>query len=207
MADKQALERRMLRNRSLEQRNALSPAHRKNMSRRIIDTLIALPVFQENSLYFIYCSYQSEVETSLLIDRCLKAGKTVCVPMTTPAQSRMQAVVIKDAGIDLRPGYKGIPEPILHLVQDGELKPEAIEVAVIPGAVFDRCGHRLGYGGGYYDRFLARAPQALRIGLAYSMQLVNHIPALPHDMPMDILITEHEILTWPRLPDAKNSCL
>lgn len=88
------------------------------------------------------------------------------------------------------------------------MPPASIDVAIIPGAVFDRCGHRLGYGGGFYDRFLARmAPQATRIGLAFSCQVVDQIPSLPHDVPMDLVITEQEVLTWSRVSSATNSRL
>jgi 5-formyltetrahydrofolate cyclo-ligase len=94
---------------------------------------------------------------------------------------------------DLRPGYCDIPEPdpdraIL-------VPPEKIEIAVIPGSVFDIQGGRLGYGGGYYDRFLVNdAPRALRIGFAFELQLVDKVPLEPHDQPLDILITEKRIV-------------
>lgn len=72
-----------------------------------------------------------------------------------------------------------------------ELEPASIDVVIIPGSVFDRQGGRLGYGGGYYDRFLAQAaPQALRVALAYELQLVDAIKLQPHDQLMDWLVTE-----------------
>lgn len=168
------------------------------MSKQIIETLVALPVFREKTHFFIYCSYQSEVETTRLFSRCLEEGKTVSVPLTVPEQLQLQAITITDPSVDLSPGYKGIPEPISSLTER-RVNPQSIEVAIIPGAVFDRTGHRLGYGGGYYDRFLAQAaPQAIRIGLAYSQQVVSRIPGQPHDIPMDILVTDREVLSWPR---------
>lgn len=78
-----------------------------------------------------------------------------------------------------------------------KLDPKGIEVAVLPGLAFDRRGYRLGYGGGCYDRFLSRyAPQALRVGLAFSCQLVETLPTEAHDVPLHFLVTEKEILSW-----------
>ncbi len=198
MTENQAAERQLLRRQCLAARALLSPTERAALSRQIVDSVMRLPVFQEKNSVFIYCSYQSEVETWDLIRRCLAAGKTVCVPLTQPAQSRMSAVVITNPALDLISGYKGIPEPDFAAPRRF-LPPSQIEAAVIPGTVFDRAGNRLGYGGGYYDRFLSSAAaQALRIGLAFSRQVADHLPALPHDVPMDVLVTEQEVFSWPR---------
>ena len=144
----------------------------------------------------------------MLLQRCLAEGKSVSVPLTVPQQSELLAVAITNPAADLSPGYKGIPEPIPSLADLQRVTPQSIDIAIIPGAVFDRSGYRLGYGGGYYDRFLVKkAPQAYRIGLAFSLQLVNRIPALSHDAPLDMLITEKEVFVWPRSGNEKNSCL
>jgi len=185
----------------------LSGSARTTMSRQILEKLVTLPIFKRN-LFFIYCSFQSEVETLMLLRRCLDEGKSVCVPVTVPQRSELLAVTITDPSADLLPGYKGIPEPIPSLVELQRVCPQSIEIAIIPGAVFERSGHRLGYGGGYYDRFLAhKAPQACRVGLAFSQQLVDRIPVLSHDIPLDMLVTEKEVLVWPRSENEKNSCL
>lgn len=208
MIDNLADERHRMRRQLLAQRNAMSLLERVNGSHRIYQRFIALPFFPAKQFFFIYCHYRSEVETTALLDCCLGQGKTVSVPMSQPEQSQMLAVVITDRIQDLVPGYQGIPEPLPSLAPGRILPPISLEVAVIPGAVFDRCGHRLGYGGGYYDRFLAQAaPQAFRVGLSFSCQLVDRIPAMPHDVPMDMVITEHEVLMWSRFFDAKNSGL
>lgn len=198
MGDDQ-VERQQLRRRLLAERQGLAQADRRRMSNHIIHTLTALPLLQQSRTLLIYCSYRSEVDTLLLLQHCLEAGKTVCVPQTVPADSRLLAVAIDDPLTDLGPGYLGIPEPLPRLVESREVGADGLEVVVVPGVVFDRDGNRLGYGGGYYDRFLTLdAPQALRIGLAYSGQLIQTLPAQPHDVPLDLLITEHEVLSWKR---------
>lgn len=205
MIDNLVRERDRLRRFFLEQRDQLPLAERDAGSEQIFNTFVSLPLFQEKHIFFIYCHYRSEVRTIPLLARCLMMGKTVSVPLSQPQQAQMEAVVITDSIRDLSPGYLGIPEP---LVRDRMLLPASIEVAIIPGVVFDRYGHRLGYGMGFYDRFLAlAAPQAIRIGLAFSCQLVDRIPAQPHDVPMDMVLTEQEVLSWPRSSRAKNSSL
>ena len=168
------------------------------MSLVITTTLCQLPVFAERLTPFIYCSYRSEVETTGILHWALARKKRVSVPLTLPATRQLQARVISDPQIDLAPGYRGIPEPLAQ-TDKNLVEPGSLEVAIIPGVGFDRRGHRLGYGAGYYDRFLAlEAPQALRIGLAYTCQLVPELPTEPHDVPMDILITETNTYTWSR---------
>lgn len=201
-------ERDQLRHLSLKRRDSIPTTEQERTSALITEQLLALPVFGQNQVFFIYCSYRSEVATSNLLNRCLEAGKTTSVPLCQPKQAHMLAVIINDTTRDLSCGYRSIPEPLSLRAPDQILPPSLIEVAVIPGVVFDRSGHRLGYGGGYYDRFLARsAPQALRVGLAYSCQVVDRIPALSHDVPMDLVITEQEVLSWPRPFNATNRSL
>ncbi|MDH3921502.1 MAG: 5-formyltetrahydrofolate cyclo-ligase, partial [Desulfobulbaceae bacterium] len=110
---------------------------------------------------------------------------------------RMIPLLIKDPEQDLVPGYYNIPEP--DPKKSLRLEPGEIDAAVIPGSVFDIHGGRLGYGGGYYDRFLLNdAPQAKRIGLAFELQVVDNVPLEPHDQPLDILITEERIVNITR---------
>ena len=194
MTDHRSIDRQELRARFLARRNALSPEQRTTMSERIAELVTGLAIFREKVHFFMYCSYQSEVQTIGLLQRCLQTGKIVSVPLTVPDNSGMLAVTITDPGTDLVSGYKGILEPIHYRAKHHVAPPNGIDVAFVPGTVFDRSGYRLGYGRGYYDRFLAASPRAVRIGLAYSLQLTDYVPAQSHDIPMDILITEQEVL-------------
>nr|WP_321465789.1 5-formyltetrahydrofolate cyclo-ligase [uncultured Desulfobulbus sp.] len=199
MNKKTTAQRSSLRRRILAVRNGISARDRALLDGRILQRILALSVVQEKTCFFIYCSYQTEVATETLIDALLAQGKTVTVPLTDAVNSSMQAVVVREPKKELFPGYKNIPEPDPRIVPQRIVPPECIEVALIPGSVFDRQGNRLGYGGGYYDRFLAlQAPQALRIGLAYGFQVVERLPAQLHDVPMDILVTESDLFSWSR---------
>lgn len=199
MQEDLSVQRAELRLRMVQQRGQLRVEQRLLMERALQLRLWALPAIQKTGVFLVYCAYRSEVGTSTLIDHLLCLGKTVCVPLCDPAAVSMAAVRITDPRQDLLPGYKGIPEPDPQLAKTQSWPATSLDVVIIPGAVFDRRGYRLGYGGGYYDRFLAlEAPQALRVGLAFDLQLVDHLPNAPHDVPMDILVTERQWLSWPR---------
>ncbi|MCL1980237.1 MAG: 5-formyltetrahydrofolate cyclo-ligase [Proteobacteria bacterium] len=197
MVDALIQERDRLRRTTLARRDLLSPADQQARSEKIAGSLLSHPLLCHKKVIFIYCHFRSEVQTALVIDHCLSQGKTVCVPVSVPQESDLLAVTIIDPIHDLAPGFQGIPEPLPHLVHTRRISPALIGAAVIPGAVFDRHGHRLGYGMGFYDRFLIRAPQAIRIGLAFSSQLVERLPVFEHDIPMDMIVTEEEQILWP----------
>ena len=183
-----AEKRTTLRRQTLAARDGLSAEERQRKSQAITKHLLALPEFAGARSVFSYVSFRSEVETLPLIAHCLQQAVTVSVPLTLPAEHRLLPFAISDLSRDLAPGYCSILEPLqtLPLVDPG-----SIEVVVVPGSVFDVRGGRLGYGGGYYDRFLqSAAPQALRIGLAFDLQVVAAVPLESHDQQLDYLITE-----------------
>ncbi len=191
-----AEERTALRANILAARNRLPAEERQQKSRIITERLLALPEFSASRSVFAYVSFRSEVETLDLIAHCLKKGVAVSVPLTLVEEHRLLAHAITDPSRDLAPGYCGIPEPLTTLPL---VDPASIEVAVVPGSVFDTRGGRLGYGGGYYDRFLHNAaPQALRIGLAFDLQVVGAVPLESHDQQLDYLITETRTLRFGR---------
>ena len=177
-------------------RDSLSPEERQRKSLAITERLLALPEFAAARHVFAYVSFRSEVETLNLIVHCLDKGVTVSVPLTLPAERRLLPYAITDPVRDLVPGYCSIPEPMQTLPL---VDPDTIEVVVTPGSVFDAQGGRLGYGGGYYDRFLhTAAPQALRIGLAFDLQVVATVPLESHDEQLDYLITETRTIRFGR---------
>lgn len=186
-------ERQDLRKKVLAARDRLSAGDRFEKSRQATEKLWGLPEMKHWPTLFIYVNFRSELETIDLINRCLGRGIRVAVPLVDAAASTMIPFLIKDPERDLAPGYYGIPEPDPQ--KSVQAHARDIGAAVIPGSVFDIHGGRLGYGGGYYDRFLANdAPQAKRIGLAFEMQVVDRVPVLPHDQPLDILVTEKRVI-------------
>jgi 5-formyltetrahydrofolate cyclo-ligase len=186
------LERQELRRRILARRDNLPASDRQRKSLAAADRLWQLDRLSLIHTLFIYVSFRSELETLPLIRRLLSAGKQVAVPLTRTSPPRLEAFLLGDPDRDLRPGYCSIPEPDpARLLR---VEPATIEAVILPGSVFDRQGGRLGYGGGYYDRFLATAaPAALRIGLAFELQVVAAVPLEPHDERLDLLVTEEGV--------------
>jgi 5-formyltetrahydrofolate cyclo-ligase len=190
-------ERRELRRRLLACRDRLPPAGRHHKSLEVTDRLRQLPEIADIYTFFIYISFRSEVETLSLIRHFLAAGKQVAAPLTHVSPPWLEAFLLRDPDRDLRPGYCGIPEP--DPARLPRIEPAAIGAVILPGAVFDLRGGRLGYGGGFYDRFLATAaPAALRIGVAFELQVVAAVPLEPHDQRLDVLVTEKGVTRFSR---------
>ena len=122
----------------------------------------------------IFLSFGSEVQTDGIIRWGRENGKRIVVPRCCPEGRRLTPCLIEEFA-ELETGSYGIREPKAELarpVPAGE-----IDAVLIPAVAFDRRGYRIGYGGGYYDRFLPKVPRSLRIGVAFSRQIVAEIPA------------------------------
>ena len=186
-------ERQRLRKQILGARDLMSASERHEKSGSAIQNFWSLPQMKHWSTLFIYVNFRSELETLELIHLCLSQGKRVVVPLVDASAVSMIPLQIQDPEKDLVPGYYGIPEPDPQ--KSRPVAAREIDAAIIPGSVFDTHGGRLGYGGGYYDRFLVNdAPQAKRVGFAFEMQVIENVPVQPHDQPLDILITEKRIV-------------
>ena len=187
-------ERKRLRKEILAQRDALKPEQRQQNSLAILENLWQFEEFRQATTVFIYVHFRSEVETLPIINKCIIEKKQVAVPLTDTNNNILLPYCITDPERQLRPGYCGIPEPDPSVAE--QIDPKHIDMVILPGSVFDTSGGRLGYGGGYYDRFLeSEAPKAFRIGLAYELQVVPAIPLLPHDQKVHTLITEKRIIS------------
>ena len=177
----------------LSKRDRLSFSTMSYLSRKITDSFRKLEEYQTSRMPLIYVSFRSEVDTHQLIRERLNSGLEVAIPKADVTNRRLETYLLKDWEKDLRPGAYGILEPDVKVAS--LIRPSQIDMVVVPGSVFDRQCGRYGYGGGYFDRFLSiEAPQALRIGLAFSLQVLPEIPLKTHDQRMDIIVTENEIL-------------
>ncbi|PIE60350.1 MAG: 5-formyltetrahydrofolate cyclo-ligase [Desulfobulbus propionicus] len=187
-------EKKQLRKEVMRRRDNLTYAERKKKSYAITQQFIASTGWKKAKTFFIYNHLRSEVQTDEIIRHLCINGKTICVPYVDVTEKKMFAIKIKNRKSDLTCGYMGIAEPKKELVADGVIDPESIDIALIPGVAFDNRGGRLGYGGGYYDRFFQKKLlPTKKIGLAYTTQVLQAVPEEPHDVLMDILITEERI--------------
>ena len=177
----------------LSKRDRLSFSTLSYLSKKITNSFRKLEEYKNSRMPLIYVSFRSEVDTHQLIRERLNSGLEVAIPKTDVTNRRLETYLLKDWEKGLRPGAYGILEPDVKVAS--LIRPSQIDMVVVPGSVFDRQCGRYGYGGGYFDRFLSiEAPQALRIGLAFSLQVLPEIPLKTHDQRMDIIVTENEIL-------------
>jgi len=162
------------------------------MASAIERRMLALPVFGPARTILLFSSFGSEVPTSHLIDRLVEGGKRVLLPAIR--QAEMEAAEYRP-GSDLAATTYGPKEPA-----DGALAtPEEVDVAVVPGLAFDRQGHRLGRGGGHFDRYLRRMlPEATRVGIAVHAQVVPAVPHGPRDERVDFVVTDQESIVCHR---------
>ncbi len=188
------LDSAQLRKDILAARNKLTQQEIETKSFAIQQRLLELDQLQKHQSIFVYVSFRSEVATLSLIDSLIDMGKTVIVPITRIKEKRLDAIHITNRLTDLVPGYCNIPEPKDELCTTALVAPEEIETILLPGSVFDERGGRFGYGGGYYDRFLAKVPTAARIGLAFELQIIEKAPLQDHDELLDLVVTEKRVI-------------
>jgi 5-formyltetrahydrofolate cyclo-ligase len=172
-------------------RDALPAQWREAASTAIVRRLLALPAVDLGATVLSYCPFGAEVAIGPINRAILEGGGTLLLPRVDPASRLLGIFRVRDLDRDLTPGTWGIPEPDPDRC-DAVSEP-APGWVLVPGLAFDRTGRRLGYGAGYYDRLLARLPGVLRIAVAFSMQVVDHIPVDAHDLPIDTLITETQM--------------
>lgn len=193
---------------ALKRRDSLTAEQRKAYSRRIIDHLTGLPCYQEADAILTYISFRSEVDTFPLLERAFVDGKAVFAPKVCGKEMDFYRIFSVE---DLTAGYQGILEPrnglsFMRAKEEGDPGLQQILICM-PGAAFDRTCHRIGYGGGFYDRYLSRLfregknaetaawPQAAftTAALAYDCQIFGEIPWEAHDICPERIVTETEL--------------
>ncbi|HEX9712337.1 MAG TPA: 5-formyltetrahydrofolate cyclo-ligase [Actinomycetota bacterium] len=177
---------------ALARRSRLDPAERSRGGAQIVRRLLELPEVAGADPVLAFVSIRSEVPTDVMLSAVLDAGKTLLLPYVADDGSLRAAPVSSLAEIE--PGYRGIPEPRPRL----RLVKAEPAVIIVPGVAFDATGARLGYGGGFYDRYLAAAPGVPRVGVCFEAQLFEEIPVEPHDEPVDIIVTEERAIRCSR---------
>ncbi|MCR4920120.1 MAG: 5-formyltetrahydrofolate cyclo-ligase [Bacteroidaceae bacterium] len=175
MEDKKSL-RRQIR----QMKAAMTTAEREAQSLRLCRTVLASSRWAEAGVVLLYHALPDEVDTRLLLDEGLRQGKTLLLPSVQADGS----LLLRRFDGSTCGGAFGIQEAQGSLFDNLE----AIDLVIVPGMAFDPQGHRLGRGGGYYDRLLCHMP-AYRIGVCFPWQLVSEVPCEPHDMVMDEVVS------------------
>lgn len=128
-----------------------------------------------------YLPYNQEVRTVPMLEQALKDGKRVAVPKVYGDE--MKFLYLDDLS-QVKKGYAGIPEPIA----DGPVADDDTALVLMPGLAFDPAGHRIGYGGGFYDKFLAAEPNHPTLALCYEFQMLPELHTEEHDIPVDTVL-------------------
>lgn len=182
------MDKRECRKRLLQKRNEMSLKDAKERSGSICEKLKALPEFRH---VMVYLATGNECDLDSYIDEMMKKGVSVYVPVCT-GKGIMEASLLKNTKEDLEIGTFGIRAPKKEAQRF--VSPEILDAVIVPGVGFDQKGNRLGFGGGFYDRYLPQTrPDCKKIAVCYEIQLLEDVCPEKHDFPMDGIVTEKTI--------------
>jgi len=183
--------KRAIRAEALAARRALTPEKAAQNSAAILDRLRSLPEFESARALLVYVSSKdNEVDTLRLISSAIEAGRQVLVPVALTSTREMVWSELRSLD-ELHPSTFGIMEPKEDCIRPVEHC--EMDLALVPGIAFDTSGCRIGYGGGYYDRFLSSF-RGKKVALAYELQVYDSVPSEPHDLPVDVIVTENRLI-------------
>lgn len=184
-----------LRKKAIQERSSISAANIELMSEKIGSLLRKHNVYKQAKIILFYASFNNEVSTDKMIENTISDKKIVGLPVVNEEKKTMS---VKQANCleDLKVKCLGVRQPAWELP---DIDPEKLDLVIIPGCCFDKQGYRLGYGGGYYDRFLSTLDKkAVRVGLAFESQVFDCLPIEYHDQKLDVLITEKNVYHFSR---------
>ena len=163
-------------------KRAMTEAQIVSASARLGEQFRECELYRNAKTIYGYLPYNQEVRTVPMLEQAIRDGKRVAVPKCYGDQMRF--IYINDFVAEVAPGYANIPEPIA----DGPVADDKTALVLMPGLAFDPEGHRLGYGGGFYDRFLQNEPDHPTLALCYEFQMLPHLETEAHDIPVDCVL-------------------
>ena len=164
-----------------EKKRAMTEAQICSASEKLCQMFVQTEQYQNAATVYGYLPYNQEVRTVPLLEKALADGKRVAVPKVYGDEMRF--IYITDL-TQVEKGYAGIPEP----VADGPVADDKTALVLMPGLAFDPKGHRIGYGGGYYDKFLAAEPDHPTVALCYAFQMLPELKTDDYDIPVDLVL-------------------
>lgn len=191
-----------------EKKNALTNEQVAEWSEQLKDKFCSLDVYQNADCIYFYMSYNNEVQTVPMIEQAIRDGKRAAVPVMLmsgnsfnkkgePKHDYMEFVYINSMD-ECRPNFMGIPEPPEELVTEHpeRIADEKDVLILMPGLAFDQEKNRIGYGGGFYDKYLDSHPDTKfnKVALCFDFQIYDHIPTEEHDEKMDLVISPSFII-------------
>lgn len=175
------MDKNALRKQIREQKRAMTEEQIVSASQRLGELFVASEAYRSARTIYGYLPYNQEVRTVPMLEQAIKDGKQVAVPKVFGDE--MKFIYLDDFS-RVEKGYAGIPEP----VDDGPVADDPTALVLMPGLAFDAQGHRIGYGGGFYDKFLANEPNHPTLALCYAFQMVEYLETEAFDVPVDCVI-------------------
>ncbi len=171
----------MLRKSIREKKRAMTDAQIEEKSALLKDLFMQTEQYKNATVIYGYLPYNQEVRTVPILLQAMRDGKKVAVPKVYGDEMRF--IYLDDISA-VSTGYAGIPEP----VADFPIAEDSTALVLMPGLAFDKQGHRIGYGGGFYDKFLEKEPDHPKVALCYDFQVLPSLEVLEHDIPVDLVI-------------------
>lgn len=170
-----------LRNMIRQRKRAMTPGEIQRRSDTLRELFLHTEAYRQAKTLYGYLPYNQEVRTVPILEQALRDGKKVAVPKVYGDE--MKFICLDDL-TQVAKGYAGIPEPIA----DGPVAMDETALVLMPGLAFDPQGRRIGYGGGFYDKFLRREPNHPTLALCYSFQVLEHLETEEFDIPVDCVL-------------------
>ncbi len=170
-----------LRNMIRQRKRAMTPEEIQRRSDALRERFLRTDAYRQARTIYGYLPYNQEVRTVPILEQALRDGKKVAVPKVYGDE--MKFICLDDL-TQVAKGYAGIPEPIA----DGPVAMDETALVLMPGLAFDPQGRRIGYGGGFYDKFLRREPNHPTLALCYSFQMLEHLETEEFDIPVDCVL-------------------
>lgn len=175
------MDKKELRRQIREQKRAMTEEEINCRSEKLGQLFAQTDAYRNASTIYGYLPYNQEVRTVPMLEQALRDGKAVAVPKVYGDE--MKFILLTDLS-QVEKGYAGIPEPIA----DGPVAEDELALVMMPGLAFDPQGHRIGYGGGFYDKFLAAEPNHPTVAMCYEFQMLSHLETEEHDIPVDTVL-------------------
>ena len=175
------MDKKELRRSIRERKRAMTPEEIVHRSQMLGLLFIQSEAYKNAKTIYGYLPYNQEVRTVPMLEQALRDGKRVAVPKCYGDE--MKFIFMEDLS-KVEKGYANIPEPIA----DGPVADDETALVLMPGLAFDPQGHRIGYGGGFYDKFLSKEPHHPTLALCYEFQMLPHLETEEHDIPVDYVI-------------------
>lgn len=187
------LDKKIIRREVLTKRAALGKEGILSLSKKVIENLAEMDYYKNAKTIFTFISFGSEIDTHEFIKKGISEDKRMLVPVTFHQNREMKPSLLKNFN-DLEIGYYNILTPKKESIE--YIDPKEIDLVIVPGAAFDKEGYRVGYGGGFYDRFLSEkiSPDVPKIAIGFDLQIIPQVPREEFDFPVDYIVTESGII-------------